>query len=345
MKEEWQTLTWQTYPDHLKEIMHDLLTTDDCKDVTLVSDDMKSIKAHRNILSACSPLFKNIFQMENDNYHTVVFLQGMPFSEIESIIQLIYLGQAQVNCHEDKINEFFTVAKHLQIKELLKDNGEPQHILKTEVVSQTNPIKKKNEKIDPVNLPNKQQHIKFEDLYSVGGNYKCPQCEKCLSNKSVLLAHVKGQHQGIKYACTQCQYKATQQSNLKKHILSVHEGVKYDCNQCDFKAARQDSLTVHIQAKHEGVKFPCSLCNYQFTRPNNLASHVLSVHEGVRYNCNQCDRHFSQKIGLTSHIKAVHEGMTYPCDKCDFLSAHKHGVTRHKLYNCPQRADKSLCRR
>ena len=96
MKEEWQTLTWQTYPDHLKEIMHDLLTTDDCKDVTLVSNDMKSIKAHRNILSACSPLFKNIFQMES-NYHTVVFLQGMPFSEIESIIQLIYLGQAQVN--------------------------------------------------------------------------------------------------------------------------------------------------------------------------------------------------------------------------------------------------------
>ena len=117
MKEEWQTLTWQTYPDHLKEIMHDLLTTDDCKDVTLVSDDMKSIKAHRNILSACSPLFKNIFQMES-NYHTVVFLQGMPFSEIESIIQLIYLGQALVNCHQDRINEFFTVAKHLQIKEL-----------------------------------------------------------------------------------------------------------------------------------------------------------------------------------------------------------------------------------
>ena len=156
MKEEWQTLTWQTYPDHLKEIMHDLLTTDDCKDVTLVSDDMKSIKAHRNILSACSPLFKNIFQMESDNYHTVVFLQGMPFSEIESIIQLIYLGQAQVNCYEDKINEFFTVAKHLQIKELLKDNGEPQHIPKAvthEVVSQTkqtNPSKKKNEKIDPI---------------------------------------------------------------------------------------------------------------------------------------------------------------------------------------------------
>ena len=65
MKEkEWQKLTWQTYPDHLKEIMHNLLTTDDCKDVTLVSDDMKSIKAHRNILSACSPLFKNIFQIE-----------------------------------------------------------------------------------------------------------------------------------------------------------------------------------------------------------------------------------------------------------------------------------------
>ena len=77
--------------------MREMMTSDDFTDVTLVTDDKNTIKAHRNILSACSPVFKNILQMEINNVHPVIYLRGIQYPEIESILQFIYLGQTKFN--------------------------------------------------------------------------------------------------------------------------------------------------------------------------------------------------------------------------------------------------------
>ena len=99
-----------------------MMTSDDFTDVTLVSDDKQSLRAHRNVLSACSPVFKSIFQIEAKNNHPVLYLRGIKYEEMESIIQFIYLGEAHF--HEERINEFLLVAKNLEIKELYKEDGE-----------------------------------------------------------------------------------------------------------------------------------------------------------------------------------------------------------------------------
>ena len=93
--------------------MREMMTSDDFTDVTLVTDDKKTIKAHRNILSACSPVFKNILQMEINNSHPVIYLRGIQYSEIESILQFIYLGEAKF--YEERMNEFLSVSKSLEI--------------------------------------------------------------------------------------------------------------------------------------------------------------------------------------------------------------------------------------
>ena len=45
------TLSWHSYPDYLREMMREMMASEDFTDVTLVTDDKKTIKAHRNILS------------------------------------------------------------------------------------------------------------------------------------------------------------------------------------------------------------------------------------------------------------------------------------------------------
>ena len=114
--EEKYTLTWQSYSDHLREAMKDLMISSDFADVTLVTDDKQQIKAHRNILSACSPFFQNIFQLHSNIANTVIYLRGIQHSEIESIMQLLYLGEARF--HKDRISEFFQVSKDLEIKNM-----------------------------------------------------------------------------------------------------------------------------------------------------------------------------------------------------------------------------------
>merc|ERR1711949_108278 len=96
--------------------MRDMMTYSEFADVTLVTDDKHQIRAHRNILSACSPVFKNILQIDSNNINPVIYLRGIQQSEMESIMQFIYLGEAKFD--EERMNEFLKVSKNLEIKEL-----------------------------------------------------------------------------------------------------------------------------------------------------------------------------------------------------------------------------------
>ena len=110
MNQEKYSFNWQTYSDHLRLMMKDMIINDDFSDVTLVSEDNNHIKAHRNILSACSPVFKEIFRKENRS-NPIIYLRGIYSSEVESIIEFIYLGKATFL--EARMVEFLAVAKSL----------------------------------------------------------------------------------------------------------------------------------------------------------------------------------------------------------------------------------------
>ena len=114
------SLAWQTYSDHLREMMKEIMS-DEFADVTLVCEDKKQIKAHKNILSACSPVFKDIVKLEQ-SAKSIIYLKDVHSSELESIMQFIYLGEATF--YEERMNQFLDVAKSLEIKQL--------HIAETE---------------------------------------------------------------------------------------------------------------------------------------------------------------------------------------------------------------------
>merc|ERR1712148_142176 len=73
-------------------MMKSLVTDTAFTDVTLISEDKKYMKAHKNVLSFCSPTFKEIFSL--DKSASVIYLKGVNHSEVESILQFIYLGEA-----------------------------------------------------------------------------------------------------------------------------------------------------------------------------------------------------------------------------------------------------------
>ena len=114
--QEKYTLHWHSYSDHLREALTDMMTSSEFADVTLVTDDKQQIRAHRNILSAASPVFKSILQISSNNTNPVFYLRGIQHSEMESILQFIYLGEARF--YKERINEFIMVCKDLEILEL-----------------------------------------------------------------------------------------------------------------------------------------------------------------------------------------------------------------------------------
>ena len=78
--------TWHSFTEHLQLMFKDLYEEGNHADLTLVCDDQIQFKAHKIVLSACSPVFKKIIG-NNPNNNPLIYLRGIQSYEIESILQ------------------------------------------------------------------------------------------------------------------------------------------------------------------------------------------------------------------------------------------------------------------
>ena len=218
MLSEKYSLSWDTYSDHLKDMVKEMIRNDDFADVTLVSEDRKHIKAHKNILSACSPVFRDIVKI-NQNVAPIIYLRGIYFSELESIIQFIYLGEATF--YKERMNEFIIVAKSLEIKNIwsaateIKDEDEPTLI--NPVAFTDNSAEENMRSTHVMNKASGENENRRREE-RVKGKYECENCHEVYAGQAALWHHRQSAHEGVSYACNQCDYQTTQQIPLKIHI-------------------------------------------------------------------------------------------------------------------------------
>ena len=71
MEEETSILSWKSFQPHLSSTLDELYQSQNFTDVTLVSDDQIHTKAHKSILSASSPVLKNLL-ITNPNSHPIL---------------------------------------------------------------------------------------------------------------------------------------------------------------------------------------------------------------------------------------------------------------------------------
>ena len=103
-----------------KDQFYKFLKEDKFVDVTLISEEGMEVKAHRMVLSSATAFFDNIFQICNNKSteNLVIFLYGIKFLQLKSIIEFVYLGETTVE--EKNLNTFLLTAKLLKIEGLRK---------------------------------------------------------------------------------------------------------------------------------------------------------------------------------------------------------------------------------
>ena len=116
MHQDKYSIGWNTFQTHLQETHVELYKEKYFADVTLVSDDMVQVMAHRTVLSSASSVFKQLLMMNESTTNQILFLKGIKHQELESLLQFIYLGEAKV--YENRIEMFVSISKDLGIKEL-----------------------------------------------------------------------------------------------------------------------------------------------------------------------------------------------------------------------------------
>merc|ERR1712243_230335 len=249
MAQEQFNLNWHTYSDHLKEMMQNLMQSNESTDVTLLCEDKTRFKAHKFVLKACSPVFQSIINDLPQNEGSVVYLRGVFAPEMKSILQFMYLGRATF--YPDRMNEFINIAKSLEIKEISKD-------VKSELedISQ---VHDNSDLIQSIHENTNKSEIKVHEGKLIMEEDKFSETTKITSK------HSSGQ-----YPCNKCDKLFVQKKSLNRHTMIAHEGIRYSCKKCNKTYGQNFDLVRHIQAIHDGVKFQCDLCDTEFSQLNNL---------------------------------------------------------------------------
>lgn len=116
-------LKWKSHYSNLLSALDQLLFSESLTDVTLACEGF-SLKAHKAMLSACSPFFQTLFA-ENSHQHPIVILKDFKFSELRAIVDFMYHGE--VNVSREQLSSLLRAAEALQVKgltDLTSDSSE-----------------------------------------------------------------------------------------------------------------------------------------------------------------------------------------------------------------------------
>ena len=98
LTEEQYHLKWNDYHSSLTKCFRDLRTNDEMLDVAIIADG-RTFKAHKLVLSACSPVFKAMLKKGRNQpfLQPFIFLHGVNYEDIQALLDFMYNGEVSVS--------------------------------------------------------------------------------------------------------------------------------------------------------------------------------------------------------------------------------------------------------
>jgi len=323
MNNEKFCLRWNDFGNNVSSAFRELRDDKDFFDVTLACDDDQT-QAHKVILSACSPFFRNILR-RNPHQNPLLYLKGVRFTDLKSVLNFIYNGE--VNVAQEELNSFLSVAEDLRIKGL------------TQSPSDTDASKQKETAFSrpksPVRDKQSTVHSRIRDPQPVAAKAPSRQVPTSIHQKK------QDEEDDIQEVVPVKSEPGDQSSNLYQsppeqhisdHTLATYheEEAVYDeygvdqYETLDQQYAANSSMTGLVD-QSKGMDFPdldqhvhfnqddrdyiCSLCQtFRSKRPAKVKDHLEAIHFAGQfiYTCHACNKTFSGKNAYAVHNSLKH---------------------------------------
>ncbi|KAJ8956937.1 hypothetical protein NQ318_014356 [Aromia moschata] len=153
----WATV--RALDSNLLSVFDQLLHDESFVDVTLAVEG-QLLRAHKMVLSACSPYFQALF-INHPDKHPIVILKDVPYSDMRSLLDFMYRGEVSVD--QDRLTAFLRVAESLRIKGLTEVNEE-----KCDTI--TSSLTQQNLNANMPHLQRLQQNKRFGNNLNMLGN-------------------------------------------------------------------------------------------------------------------------------------------------------------------------------
>ena len=106
-------LKWNDFQRNISLSFSKLHGETDFSDVTLACDGNHQIQAHKIILAASSPIFKDLLR-HSTHQNPIIFMRGIKAHVLSSILEFIYYGEVKI-C-QDEVDSFIEISQDLLVK-------------------------------------------------------------------------------------------------------------------------------------------------------------------------------------------------------------------------------------
>jgi len=334
MSSEKFCLRWNEFETNISDAFRELREEKDFFDVTLACDDSQ-IEAHKVIISACSPFFRNVLR-RNPHQHPLLYLKGVKYKELLSVLNFMYMGE--VNIAQDELNSFLAVAEDLRVKGLTQnasgndvqtkqENPKPEVTYKESHLKKTfsppkrprpnPPIPKQSyhteedddiQEVAPVKSephdPTPQQsapapHVRYQSSHE---HQVEEQAEDDLG--TIALDETYGGDEGYDY-----QYEEGY-DNTSMVMPMARMGA--ETGNTDALAQRDVDIAANIlKDTNQSSSFICLICQFKASSRHKVFCHIESKHfqdPSVTYSCPLCDKTMPSRSALGKHVSRNHKG-------------------------------------
>ena len=262
-------LKWNDFNESITSAFGSLRKEPDFSDVTLVCEDTKHIEAHKIILTAASPFFRNILSRKKHT-HPLIYMRGVKTEDLVAIMDFLYYGEASI--HQENINSFLALSEELQLKGLAK------------TPTQVNSLAGK---ITQLVKPPSQNYLSGENTQSdlIAENSEAMKNETCLEENaedffetseaftgSSPVVEVSELDEKIKSLMSKSQNKIQEKRSMRTASI---------CTVCG-KEGGATQIKHHIEVNHlEGVSMPCIFCEKTFRTRYALGQHKRTCQKSL----------------------------------------------------------------
>ena len=365
-------LNWETFSEHLQLMFKELYEGEKHSDVTLVCDDQTQFKAHKFVLSACSPVFKKIID-NNPSQEPLIYLRGIQSYEMESILQFMYLGEGRF--FYERMVEFIKVAKDLEVTEISNSMGLQMMTNKnnaTEQISLDDEERETDEDVESKQKPenpmqSEERHL-WNQTASDGFSFECPEGEFNYERIREFIKDAKdlevNESNGVEIPNEKVDAKDFEgkgtialdekeketyevfrtNSIVMTRYRSMDEGFSHHEDSED--SIIEESKRAEIKNKEESVNEETIIVDEEETNdgePNKTSKDEIMQIQPGNIECPKCGMKYLNKSSMVTHYRSKHEGVKYPCNQCDSIfklrsTLHKHIQSQHegRKYPCKQ---------
>ena len=337
-------VSWNSFSEHLASYQRLLYEEGMFADVTLVTDDKRTFKAHKTVLSGASDMFTELLSLDT-SAQPMLFIRGVSHKEMEALLKFIYLGECQLP--DNELDHFTQTGLELGVRELihigLKNEEEPEQAVP---INENRGITKKIN-ISTELFFNKDNHLVNNRQKILNSCFQNSQIEVKRGYPENINTQLKLKKQDTPIEKSGIKPREKQDSSSSDDILEnldlVHFSAIVEEHENKLRRKRRSRKDIKDVKELVGQQTFCHLCKTDFGDPPSYKEHRLSIHPMDDVFCSLCDEKFEKVFLLHNHRVEKHRQndetiVCYCSSKCKNAKQYRNHFRSHKEsgFKCPK---------